>query len=360
MSEMSFELSAKKIEELSIAIEEANLYKKRTAAERDELRAQLEQERRNSTLQTQKAERTLDDLRLVRAGVKQKDDQIKELRREVQSLNAQRTPSSTGAGQEPPVAQVADDAARRKLFGQGWRDSTSQRLCWPAGEGRTSKSEQSDVQSQSSNQEDLCQPGQSPPPAPSRNSRLAVQSEVTRSDGDLTPGRGFQTAPTAEQTNLPVRGTVAEKVNSYEKRCTTQSPQRNLISDAVRRGPNCSPIATPMGSWRSGSRTRTQDTSRATPKCIQASPGPSRPLPRIDLVLTIPDPEDPTDEAAVVLGMSPIRSARPMSRGPTPVMQAASRDGSPPRPVAVHRSPNPRESAVPETSVKERMRMFGM
>jgi len=365
------EAERKKNEEL----EEANLQKKRAAAERDELRAQLEQERRNFRLDIQKyqeAERALaqkdSDLRTVRADAKKKDEEINKLRHEVQNLHAQQTPSSAGASHEPPVAQVADDVARRKLlFSQGWRDSrdsTSQRLCWPAGEGRISNNEHSDAQSQSSQQDDLCQPGLSPAPV-NRKGWPVVQSVVPRPDGDLTPGRAFQatasTASTTTPATEPVPGSVAEKVNFLEKRCTTQSPARNLLSEAVRRGPNGSPIATPMGSWRSGSRTRTQDTSRATPCKTKASPATSRPLPCIDLVLQIPDPEDDTEEAAVVLGMEPIRSARPMSRGPAPVMQASSRDGSP-RQVAAHRSPcqNPRESAVPETSVRERMRMFGM
>merc|ERR1719329_1523611 len=167
--------------------------------------------------------------------------------------------------------------------------------------------------------------------------------------------------PISEQKEYPPAGTVSQRVNAITQRCTTQSPNRNFIPEAVRRGPNSSPVATPTGAWRSGSRTRTQDSLRSTPTCTtKTSLAHSRPLPCVELVLPPPETDDPTDDGAVVLGMSPIRSARPTSKMPTPAMQAQHRDGSPPRlPVAAQRSPNPRESAVSETSVRDRVRMFG-
>jgi len=252
---------------------------------------------------------------------------------------AQRRPSESLP--DPPEAHVAekvvDDAARRQLFARpsARESSTSQRLCWPAGEGKILSA---DLEEQVSN---------SDVPSAHRESHCGVPRAMG--------------TPVTEQKELPLRGSVAEKVNVFEQRCTTQSPNRNFIPEAVRRGPNGSPVATPIGSWRSASRTRTHESLRTTPTCTsKISPIPSRPLPCIDLVMPPSDPDDPTDEGAVVLGMSPIRSARPTSKMSTLAPQAHHRDGSPPRlPVAAQRSPNPRESAVSETSVRDRVRMFG-
>jgi len=252
-----------------------------------------------------------------------------------QAQVAQRRPSESL--QDPPEAQVAfGDAARRQLFCPSVRreSSSSQRLCWPAGEGKISSTN------------------------PDDNSSNSDAQSVHRE----TPGGGSRVmgTPMSEQKELPPRGSVAEKVNVFEQRCTTQSPNRNFIPEAIRRGPNGSPVATPGGSWRSGSRTR-QESLRATPTCTtKISPASSRPLPCIDLGLPPSEQDDFADDGAVVLGMSPIRSARPNSKMPTPAPQAHYRDGSPSRlPVAAQRSPNPRESAVSETSVRDRVRMFG-
>jgi len=246
-----------------------------------------------------------------------------------QAQSAQRRPSESL--QDPPVAQlVPDDYAPRQLFArQEKRDSSaSQRLCW-----------------------------QMPSTNPDEQSSNSDAQSSHREPGGHTRVTG---TPISEQKELPPAGTVSHIKNVFEQRCTTQSPNRNFIPEPLRRGPHGSPVATPTGAWRSGSRTRTQDSLRSTPTCTtKTSLAHSRPLPCIDLVLPPPETDDPTDDGAVVLGMSPIRSARPTSKMPTPATQAQHRDGSPPRlPVAAHRSPNPRESAVSETSVRDRVRMF--
>jgi len=292
---------------------------------------------RNDEL-ARKARELQDVVMKMKQRMEEKDSDLRSALQDLQQAQSlaqtvQRRPSESL--QDPPVAQVADDAARRQLFSRPARESsTSQRLCWPAGEGKISSTNPDE---QSSNAD--------------------AQSSHRETPGGCPKVTG---TPVSEHKELPVRGSVAEKVNVFEQRCTTQSPNRNFMPEAVRRGPNGSPVATPSGSWRSASRTRTQESLRATPTCTTKISPHSRPLPCIDLVLPPPEPEDFADEGAVVLGMSPIRSARPQSKMPTPAPQAHHRDGSPPRlPVAAQRSPNPRESAVSETSVRDRVRMFG-